>query len=93
MSSMFGLFTLKVFDKLELEVLDFRLFTQLAILEWFSTWNFKHARIPVRTYFQSNHLWFNLVACIGKCMDFVIPIQVIYVAHFFKNSNPFNFYA
>ena len=51
---MLSLFSFQALEKLDLEVLDFWLFTELSILEWFSTWFFKHARIPVRTYFQSS---------------------------------------
>ena len=40
--------------KLDLEVLYFGLFSELSILEWFSTWCFKHARIPIHLYFQRN---------------------------------------
>ena len=42
MSSIFSLFFLQVLEKLNLDVLDFRVFSELAILEWFSTWRFKH---------------------------------------------------
>ena len=61
MSSMVSLFCLQVLDELSFGVLDFWLFTELAILEWFLTWRSKHARIPVRTRFQRNHRWLNLV--------------------------------
>ena len=50
---MFSLFPFQALEKLDMEVLDFWLFIELSILEWFSTWFFKHARIPVRAYFQS----------------------------------------
>ena len=52
MASLLSLFYFQDLDKLDFEVLDFLLSTELSILEWFSTWFFKHARIPVRTYFQ-----------------------------------------
>ena len=52
MSSMLSLFSFQDLDKLDLEVLEFWLFTVLSILEWFSTWLFKYARIPVCMYFQ-----------------------------------------
>ena len=41
-SSTFSLFFLQVLEKLNLEVLDFRVFSELAILELFLTWRFKH---------------------------------------------------
>ena len=46
-------FSFQSLDKLDLEILDFWLFTKLSIFEWFSTWFFKYASIPVRTYFQT----------------------------------------
>ena len=33
-------------------VLDFRIFPELAILDWFLIWWIKHAIIPVHTYFN-----------------------------------------
>ena len=42
MSSTFFLFFLQVLEKLNLDVLDFRVFSELAILEWFSTGRFKY---------------------------------------------------
>ena len=53
MYSMLSPFSLPALEKLDLEILDFWLFTELSILEWFSTWFFKYALIPVRTYFQT----------------------------------------
>ena len=53
MSSMLSLFPFRALEKLDLEILDFWLFTELPILEWFLTWFFKYALIPVRTYFQT----------------------------------------
>ena len=35
--SMLSLFSFQASEKLELEILDFWLFTELSILEWFST--------------------------------------------------------
>ena len=52
-SSMLALFHPQALEKSYLEILDFWLFTELSILEWFSTWFFKYALIPVRTYFQT----------------------------------------
>ena len=52
MSIMCSLFPLQVFDILDLEVLEFWLFIELAIFECFLTWRFKHVRIPVRIYYE-----------------------------------------
>ena len=41
MSRIFYLFFIQVLDKSDLDVLNFRLFTDLAILESFFTWCFK----------------------------------------------------
>ena len=51
MYSMSYLFSLQVFEKLDLEVLEFWLISELAILEWFLTWNFKHVIILVFAYY------------------------------------------
>ena len=48
------MFSLQVFEKSDLEVLDFWKCSELVILDWFSTWRIKHARIPVRTNFHWN---------------------------------------
>ena len=53
MSSIFSLFYFQTIEKLDMEVLNFWLFTELSILEWFSTWVLKNARNPVRKYFQT----------------------------------------
>ena len=37
MSSMLSLFSFLALEKLDLEILDFWLFTELSISEWFST--------------------------------------------------------
>ena len=50
---MFYLFSFQALEKLDMEILDFLLSTEFSILEWFSTWFFKHAKIPVRAYIQS----------------------------------------
>ena len=42
MSSRFYLFYLEVMETLNLEVLYLRVFSELAILEWFLSWHFKH---------------------------------------------------
>ena len=38
MSSMLSLFSFQALVKLDLDILDFWLFTELSILEWFLTW-------------------------------------------------------
>ena len=81
--SMFCLFSLQVLKILDLKVLEFLLLIELAILEWFLTWCFKHERIPIYRYFQRSNRWLNLVAYVGKCVDFVLHIRVPYIAHFF----------
>ena len=53
MSSILSLFYFRALEKSDSEVLEFSLFIELSILEWFLTWFFKHARIPVCTYFKS----------------------------------------
>ena len=50
----------------DLEVLDFCIFTELAILKYFLTWSFEHAEIPLLTYFQSNEHWLNLATYSDK---------------------------
>ena len=54
MSIIFTLFPLKVLEMLDLDFLDFWLFTQLSILEYFSTWYFKPAIIPVCAYLKKS---------------------------------------
>ena len=49
---MFSRFYIQVLDILEMKVLDSWLFTDLAILEWISTWHFKHARVCVCAHFK-----------------------------------------
>ena len=47
--------------KVSIAQTEFWLFTELSILEWFLTWFFKYAWIPVRTYFQTLiALWLSL---------------------------------
>ena len=53
MSRILSLFSFQALDKLDLDILDFWLFTELSILGWFLTWFFKYALISVRTYFQT----------------------------------------
>ena len=53
MSSMLSLFSFQAIEKLDLDILDFWIFTGLPILEWFTTWFLKYSFIPVRTYFQN----------------------------------------
>ena len=52
-SSMLYLFSFRALEKLDLDILNFWLFTELSILEWFLTWFFEYSLIPVRTYFQN----------------------------------------
>ena len=52
-SSSFSLLSFQALDKLDYEDLEYCLFIEFSILEWFSAWFFKHARIPVHTYFQT----------------------------------------
>ena len=53
MTSMLYLFYFGALDKLDPEILDFWLFTELSILKWFSTWFFKYELIPIRKYFRT----------------------------------------
>ena len=53
MSCMFYLFSLQVFEKSGLEIWGFIIFSELAVLDWFLTWQIKHSKIPVRTYVLS----------------------------------------
>ena len=46
------IFSLQVLEISDLEVLDFWIFSELAILDQLSIWRIKHARIPVRAYFK-----------------------------------------
>ena len=48
MSSMLYFLYFQASDKLDSEVLEFWLFIELSILEWFSTWFSKHARVLFR---------------------------------------------
>ena len=50
---MLSQFSFQALDKLDLGILDFWLFTELSILEWFSTWFLKYALIPVCAYFHT----------------------------------------
>ena len=50
MSCMFCLFFFQVLDKLDLEVLDSWIFSELAILYQYLTWRIKQERIPLYTY-------------------------------------------
>ena len=54
MSSMLSLFSFEAWEKLDLEVLDFWLFTELSILKWFLTWLFKNVRTPVQSWSSPN---------------------------------------
>ena len=55
---MFCLFPLQVLDKLDLEVLDFCILSDVAILDLYLTWNIKHARIPVHNFLNGNFIIF-----------------------------------
>ena len=59
-SSIFSLFPLQVLEKFDSDILEFWIFSELAILEYFLTWNLKHSRIPVHAYFQRNiyHIYY-----------------------------------
>ena len=57
MSSMLSLFSLQALDKLDLEILDFWLFMELSILEWFLTWFFKFALMILHTHFKLQYLY------------------------------------
>ena len=72
------------YDIFGLGFLDFWFFIELAILKRFSTWHSKNSIIPICMYFQNNYWWLNLVTYVGKCVDFVLPVRVTYVAHFLK---------
>ena len=52
----FSLFTPQVFDISDFQVLEFWLFSELDILEWFLNWNLKHARINVGTRYTHTQL-------------------------------------
>ena len=56
---------LQVLDKPDLEVLDLGVFSDLDILEWFSTCCFKHARIPVGRHFIRNiyNIYHRIILC------------------------------
>ena len=49
-------------------------------------WRFKNEIIPVNMYFQRNFWWSDSVTYVGKCMSFLIPIWVTYVAQFLDNN-------
>ena len=79
-SSIFSFFSLHVFEILDLEVLDFWIFTELSILEWFSTLRFKHAIISVLTYFKVR---------IPVNSYFHIPIVILEISFPFSKVHPF----
>ena len=49
-----SLLSLQVFEKLDSEVLESWLFSELAIFYLYSTWSIKYTRIPVHIYFHWN---------------------------------------
>ena len=53
---MFSIYSLQILDILDLKVLDFYFFTELACFECFSTWCFIHAIIPVCMHFSKESL-------------------------------------
>ena len=53
MSIILSLFSFQALDKSDSEILVFWLFIECSILEWFLTWFFKYALIPIRAYFQN----------------------------------------
>ena len=57
MYSMFSLFSIKVLYTSNFYIFYLWLFSELAILGWFSTWHIKHARIPVCMCFQSKNYY------------------------------------
>ena len=67
-SSMLSFFYFWALEKLVLEILDFWLFTELPILEWFLTRFFKYALIPVRTYFKTP-----MVLWSSSCPTVMVP--------------------
>ena len=73
-------------------VLDFLLLIELSILELLFTWNIKLARITVCMFVcLSDNFWLNLATCIDKCVNFVLPKEVIWVIY--RKYYYFSFYA
>ena len=83
---MFCFFPLQVLDKLDFEVLDFGIFSELAILNWYSTRRIKHARTQVCTYFNWNiyHIF-----CIVISLFFWL---ILYRKYFHKRNDTTNFW-
>ena len=73
MSSTFSLFFLQVLEKLNLEVLDFRVFSELAILECFFDLAFQ--TFPVCTQFQRCGNFY--VTVLSKCVWKIFTITRI----------------
>ena len=92
-SIVFSLFYLQVLEILDLQVLDFWLFIEFSILGWFSTWCFKHSRIPVSMNFRRNNscrcvisntnhtLSELLVVLCRKLRPFVVVVVGIWIFH------------
>ena len=57
MSSMLSLFSFQDFDKLDLEVFDFCLLTELFILEWFSICFSNHPEFPYIHIFKLQSIY------------------------------------
>ena len=53
-SSMFSLFYLQLLNKLNFEALNFLLFREVTISEWFLTWCFKMIESCTYVYSESN---------------------------------------
>ena len=86
MSSMLSLFSFQALEKLDLEVLDFWLFTELSILEWFLNWFFKHARIPVRMYYHSL-IKFMAVFFSTVWLKWIVTLSVdMHILHHYKSK-------
>ena len=54
MSYIFASFPSQVLYKLNLDILDFVIFSELAILDWYSNWHIKNAIFPMNTCFHWN---------------------------------------
>ena len=74
---MLYLFSLQALEKSYPDILDFWLFTELSILEWFSTRFFKCSLITVRKYFQTIiALWSSEWPFYSECDFWYVVISV-----------------